>query len=511
MKNKSAIAFFPTKSEISAFMISLISKKNNFSILETGFGKGIFIDNLINKYKNKKNILINGVEIDESFFEEVLSKYINNENVFLFNEDYLNFDKNISYDVIIGNPPYIKGSKLNNELKENVKKYTKTYSSDLYYAFIIKSIMLLKDKGELIYILPSTFFSNTYAKYLREFMMDNGYFEYIFDLGETPIFDTANVETIIFKYIKNKNIKNKHIKVIKSLTRKYSLEILKDMEICFKKEKSSEFFAFSTINQFEKNTPFSLENKKDFAKKCKLSDISIIGVGFASGKDEVFKLNVEELKLLNETEQKIFVKKFLKAYNLTEYLSSGEIVKMLFFDKNIKEQDLDYYPNIKKYLEKHKETLKDRYYPSKNFNFYSWLAIRNKKQIDALYSKNVIAVPCITRKQNTWFSLSCETNIYIGSDILFIYPKKDDELYFLLGFLNSIYFSELYKKNGAKKGERICFNQGFLSEFEIPIISEKDKLSISVLTKEIILKKSKEINNILFEQNKINEILSSYF
>jgi adenine-specific DNA-methyltransferase len=106
--------------------------------------------------------------------------------------------------------------------------------------------------------------------------------------------------------------------------------------------------------------------------------------------------------------------------------------------------------------------------------------------MDKLFEENIIGVPCMTRKKNNWFSLSNEKNMYVAADILFLYPKEKENLYFILGFLNSIYFANLYNEIGLNKGERIVFTQGFLNEFKIPKIDEKDKTVISNLTKQII-------------------------
>ncbi len=84
-------------------------------------------------------------------------------------------------------------------MASKVKEIIKTSEGDIYYAFIIKSISLLKENGELIYIVPY-FFYNTYAKLVRETILKFGKIEIIIDLDEVRLFNGVNPETIIFKF-----------------------------------------------------------------------------------------------------------------------------------------------------------------------------------------------------------------------------------------------------------------------------------------------------------------------
>lgn len=158
------IAFFPTPKEIVDIMINLSFKdknKDSFKVLDTGFGERAFLDRLI-QHNVSKNI--NGIELDEDFFNNAYKLYSNNKNISLYKGDYLNYNFNSKFDLIIGNPPYITNDNLNVNIKNKIKELSGSGEGNIYYAFIIKSIDLLEEEGELIYILPYDFFYNTFLK-----------------------------------------------------------------------------------------------------------------------------------------------------------------------------------------------------------------------------------------------------------------------------------------------------------------------------------------------------------
>lgn len=94
------------------------------------------------------------------------------------------------FDVVIGNPPYVRM-----ELIKPVKPYLeKAYvvaadRTDLYAYFFEQGVRVLKDGGRLGYISSSTFFRTGSGENLRTFLGDNVAIESIVDFGDLQIFE----------------------------------------------------------------------------------------------------------------------------------------------------------------------------------------------------------------------------------------------------------------------------------------------------------------------------------
>ena len=154
---------FYTPDDLANFMCKLSIKRSTSHVLEPSYGDGLFIKHL---QKHKKNFSIDAVEIDFKTYKES-KKYFKNVN--LVNEDFLCFEKKKEYDLIIGNPPFVRTRNLPKEQKEIAQKI---YKEDLglrshsdpssWLLFIYKSFSLLKSGGTLCFVLP---FDMTFVSY----------------------------------------------------------------------------------------------------------------------------------------------------------------------------------------------------------------------------------------------------------------------------------------------------------------------------------------------------------
>jgi len=192
-EGRAKLGFVETPREIAQLMVDLASVEKEEPVLDTGCGRGVFLQVLRERgYKN-----IYGIEIDEELYRHCRESF---ENVIW--GDFLSYEFENSFGLIVGNPPYVHFSNLPKHLAKSVKEITKTGEGDIYYAFILRAISLLKDGGELIYIVPYHFFHNTHAKYLRQTILASGKLQLIIDLDEARLFRGESPETIIFKFKK---------------------------------------------------------------------------------------------------------------------------------------------------------------------------------------------------------------------------------------------------------------------------------------------------------------------
>lgn len=221
-----------TPIEIANKMVSLI--KNNGNKLEPSCGDGVFI-NLLNN--------ITGIEYD--------STHCPNGAI---NIDFFSYDINNKFDTVIGNPPYVKYNNINSETKMLLENYNELFDkrSNLYLFFIYKSILHLKENGELIFIIPRDFLKSTSSKRLNQFIYENGTITDFIDFGDKNIFKNATPNTIIVRFEKNN---------------------------------------YSRLTN--KNLKFTCQNGKIYFMKnnysIKFSDLFYVKVGAVSGNDKIFE------------------------------------------------------------------------------------------------------------------------------------------------------------------------------------------------------------------------------
>ncbi|HIF9462946.1 TPA: Eco57I restriction-modification methylase domain-containing protein [Photobacterium damselae] len=112
------------------------------------------------------------------------------------------FDVNHSFDVIVGNPPYMATEHMNqitpSELTIYKKKYKSAYKQfDKYFLFVERAMQFLKDDGHLGYILPSKFIKVGAGKHLRKLLTDNKYLCKLVSFGANQVFKDKTTYTCL--------------------------------------------------------------------------------------------------------------------------------------------------------------------------------------------------------------------------------------------------------------------------------------------------------------------------
>ena len=111
----------------------------------------------------------------------------------------------VGFDVVIGNPPYIRQEELKEfkgYYKENYKLHSGT--TDIYVYFIEKGFDVLKRKGVLTYIMPNKFMQAGYGQPARKFLLEQNLLE-IIDFGDFQVFDEATTYPCILQAGKEKS------------------------------------------------------------------------------------------------------------------------------------------------------------------------------------------------------------------------------------------------------------------------------------------------------------------
>lgn len=97
------------------------------------------------------------------------------------------------FDLVIGNPPYVRQEFLSS-IKPYLKRAYESYDgvADLYIYFYEKGIKILQPGGVLSYIVTNKWLRAKYGSSIRSFMKSHSIFEQIIDFGHAPIFADAD-------------------------------------------------------------------------------------------------------------------------------------------------------------------------------------------------------------------------------------------------------------------------------------------------------------------------------
>jgi adenine-specific DNA-methyltransferase len=506
-KNKFGQYFTPKV--VADFMIEMANISQKSRILEPSCGEGVFLDLLQQKGFND----LTAFEIDPELAQEFdCVRY----------ESFVSAKIDEKFDLIIGNPPYIRWKNLENELKQELSTnpiWDKYFNSlcDYLYIFILKSIELLKDKGELIFICPEYWMNTTHSISLRNYVVQNGYFEEIYHFNETPIFDKVTVSIVIFKFVKSKEKKDK-IKVSKFYAnqklREETLQNLKN-QIPFKDAE------FLNVSQFQLNERWLLQSDEvrqelriletNCLKKSQntllhlfdegkqefytIGDCCDIGNGLVSGLDKAFQVNG---LVLTESELNATIN-VVKAKDLKPFIINN-ITKYIYINEGLEEERFkESYPNFYNHFQKYKSDLNKRYQYNRNINYWEWVFLRNFN----LFQKEEkrIFVPCKERISNkNYFRFSLvDKGVFPTQDVTAIFrkPNTKESIEYILAYLNHPIIFDWLKCNGIVKGNIVEFSEKPISSIPFRVIDWSNEKEI-----ELHNSISEQTKNYLKNQNK---------
>lgn len=413
------------------------------------------------------------------------------------------------FDLIIGNPPYIKEND-NKDLFTNTKKL-RTYQGkmDIWYHFVGRGFDILKNNGYLAFIATNNWVTNSGAKKLRNIVLEESQILSLVDFSSFMVFDSASIQTMIMQFQKIKPPKNYEFHFAKITTQ---TPIYEDVINLLKNEKTQnneilsinltpKKFIDKTLN-FTKSDYEELFNKIQKYGKFYLEE-SEVAQGIVPAIDEAFV--IKDKNVFSKNEQ-CFIKEYYTGLSGKFYSSFTDKYLIYLSNKNYS-GNLDDLPNLKQHFQKYKEILKESKIKYKTPNKpYFYL---HREREEKFFKKGEEKIISQVRYIEPIFVYSNE-NFY-GSRALFFIQTCRINLKYLTGVLNSKLIAFWLKHKGKIQGNLFKIDKEPL--LNIPVVninSKNEKLANKLisLVDEILKVKEQDKNaNTQELENKINSLV----
>ena len=403
------------------------------------------------------------------------------------------------FDVVIGNPPYVRQESLGDEFKVYAKDHFTTYTgtADLYIYFIEQAHKLLRPDGLFGMICSNKFMRSNYGKALRDFLINQTTLLEIIDFGELPVF--ASVATFPSIIITRKQ-PTKLQQPLHASIKKLDFEIL-----------SEEIHRIGTIldDRSLQGDNWSLADSGEHSifDKMRNSSISLgefvenrIYRGVVTGCNDVFVINeVIRNRIINEDPKSSkVIKPFVVGDDVRKYRINIKNTYLILTRRGIK---ISEYPAVYEYLLKHKKLLLPKPIDYKGLEWqgrkpgnYHWYEIQDTVDYYAEFEKPKIVYPDIAKESRVAYDTE---SLYFGNTVYFI---PSDDLY-LLGVLNSKLIFAFFKRissvlGDADKGGRLrWFRQDVMKipirnlDMTIPAEKARHDTIVKLVTEMLTLQK----------------------
>jgi len=442
--------------------------------------------------KTKLPTLQHNVRVGNSLISEGDAEH----KPFNFETEFNEVSAQGGFDVIIGNPPYIKeytNRLAFDELHDNPYYQGKM---DIWTLFACRAIDLLKDGGYFSFIAPNNWLTNAGASIFRDKILSEGSITKFVDFCDFKVFKDAGIQTMIFVFKKEKPKKSyqtayakitdknigedavnlllqSNLKAGNSGITKFDATInpkqLTGKNIVFANQTNDEI-----LNKIEAKKNFELTEKEvangihphyDFVNKA-ISDRH--GNKFEIG-EGIFGLTSKEKENLHlAKEEKSLIKPYFTTEQLSRYYADqNNTLWLIYTDSKFKNpNEMKPYPNIKAHLDRFKNVITSDNKP------YGLHRARDEKFFAG--EKIIVQRKCTNRPVFTYTDFDC----YVSATFYVIKTQRLNQKY-LTGLLNSNLVKYWLKNKGKMQGSNFQIDKEPL--LNLPLIKPDEKIQNEIV------------------------------
>jgi type I restriction-modification system DNA methylase subunit len=366
------------------------------------------------------------------------------------------------FDVVIGNPPYVR-QELLGDFKEYFAKSYKVFegTSDLFAYFYEKGFSILKPGGQFGFI-SNTFDKTKAAVKLRGYLQEQVTFNSYIDFTEVQIFDGATTYPIIL--IAQNTTPKKQLFTYRKIKRAHVSEIESNHAIKVAQHSLNEgTWGFNSVALAKIIDKIKIHStvKSLYGKSYR---------GVVTGYNDAFIINNATKKNLEgeHPSSSELIKPFLEGKDLSKW-HSEDVEKYLIFTR--RGTDIEAFPAIKTYLEKFKERLTPRNSAEikvgRKAGPYKWFEIQDSVDYYKKFEAAKITWPNLQNRAK----FSMELNGYYINAPSVILPSNSEAL---LCILNSKLIWEFLKSICVvRSGGYLEVKPQYFEQIPVPAIDDE--------------------------------------
>lgn len=451
-----------------------------------------------------------------------------NEKFFLWHTWFSDVFENGGFDIVIGNPPYLKEGRANKAIFEAVKDSPYYQGKmDIWYMFACLGLDMLKPDGNLCFIATNNWVTSSGAKKLRRKINTDAQIIQLCDFKDYMIFKTASIQTMIMQFKKNKAEQSYQF----DLRNLLGAELEDVVQLLNKEQSPTTRYLAPTYNRLEmrdKYITFSnddclLDKLKDTDNAIFLND-SEITQGIVPNPDVVNSRNIKkisedglskyEIKVgdpvfiipkgfftsLSEHE-KSFIKPIYEPSNLGKYSLGCSPYDIIYLTRN-NSSDPTLIPSFINHLDKYRPIMDERRETANGRLAYYQLHWPREQSIFETGAKLLVPRKCA----NPCFTYT-EIQAYVMMAINVIKTSRIN-LKFLSGLLNSKLIAFWLRNRGKMQGLNYQLDKEPLQQIPIAVPNLEVQTQIGHIVEEIIGRKSANDNASIQDlENQIDNIV----